>query len=120
MNEPAPEEQKPVRDAEKSTEETAAEKAAAKKKAGKKAAGKAEKKAARKPTRKTAGKAATKKAARKVAEASTRPAPTEEEIRRRAYEIYQRRGGEHGFDESDWHRAEEELREERARGEGGE
>jgi hypothetical protein len=33
-----------------------------------------------------------------------------EEIRRRAYEFYCERGGEHGSHEADWHRAESEVR----------
>lgn len=34
----------------------------------------------------------------------------EEEIRRRAYELYEERGREHGFDQDDWLRAEAEVR----------
>lgn len=34
----------------------------------------------------------------------------EEEIRARAYEFYQQRGGEDGHDAEDWLRAEEEIR----------
>lgn len=33
----------------------------------------------------------------------------EDEIRRRAYELYQERGGQHGFDQEDWSRAEAEI-----------
>jgi hypothetical protein len=33
-----------------------------------------------------------------------------EEIRRRAYEFYRERGGQHGSHEADWHRAEAEVR----------
>ncbi len=33
-----------------------------------------------------------------------------EEIRRRAYEFYNERGGQHGSHEADWHRAESEVR----------
>lgn len=36
--------------------------------------------------------------------------PTLEEISRRAYEIYQARGGEHGRHEEDWQQAERELK----------
>ncbi|HEX9816382.1 MAG TPA: DUF2934 domain-containing protein [Candidatus Thermoplasmatota archaeon] len=39
--------------------------------------------------------------------------PTEDEIRRRAYEIYQSRGGEPGRESEDWAQAERELREKR-------
>jgi len=34
----------------------------------------------------------------------------EDEIRLRAYELYEQRGGEHGYDVEDWLRAEEEVR----------
>ncbi len=34
----------------------------------------------------------------------------EEEIRRRAYELFQERGGQHGRDNEDWLRAETEIR----------
>lgn len=37
-------------------------------------------------------------------------APTEEQIRSRAYEIYIERGGGDGNDEDDWRQAERELR----------
>lgn len=33
-----------------------------------------------------------------------------EQVARRAYELYERRGGEHGHDWDDWFRAEEEIR----------
>jgi Protein of unknown function (DUF2934) len=36
------------------------------------------------------------------------------EIRARAYEFYQQRGGEHGHDAEDWLRAEEEIHHNRA------
>jgi hypothetical protein len=36
--------------------------------------------------------------------------PTTEEIAQRAYDLYQRRGGEHGHDLEDWAQAERELR----------
>ena len=39
----------------------------------------------------------------------------EDEIRRRAYELYEQRGGEHGHDVQDWLRAEEEIKEMQAR-----
>jgi hypothetical protein len=40
------------------------------------------------------------------------PSPAElyDEIRRRAYEFYRARGGQHGSHEADWHRAESEVR----------
>jgi len=36
--------------------------------------------------------------------------PTEEDVRRRAYERYLERGGEHGMDFEDWLAAERDLR----------
>ena len=33
----------------------------------------------------------------------------EDEIRTRAYELYQERGGQHGFHQEDWRRAETEI-----------
>lgn len=41
---------------------------------------------------------------------ATASAPTQEQIARRAYEIFQARGGTHGNPEHDWHQAERELR----------
>ena len=41
--------------------------------------------------------------------------PTEDQIRLRAYEIYLRRGGQHGWDQDDWFQAEKELKEEAGR-----
>ncbi len=38
------------------------------------------------------------------------PADLYDEIRRRAYEFYRARGGQHGSHEADWHRAESEVR----------
>jgi DNA relaxase NicK len=35
--------------------------------------------------------------------------PETDEIRRRAYEFYCERGGQHGLHEADWYRAESEL-----------
>ena len=37
-------------------------------------------------------------------------APTDEQIRARAYEMYLERGGDHGLDFDDWVRAERELK----------
>jgi hypothetical protein len=42
--------------------------------------------------------------------AQPKPAELYEEIRRRAYEFYRERGGQHGSHEADWHRAESEVR----------
>lgn len=33
-----------------------------------------------------------------------------DEVRRRAYELYEERGGQHGLHEDDWYRAEQEIR----------
>lgn len=38
------------------------------------------------------------------------PAPTEDEIRQRAFELYEARGREPGHDVEDWQQAERELR----------
>ena len=35
--------------------------------------------------------------------------PTHEDIARRAYQLYEERGGEHGRDQDDWFQAEREL-----------
>jgi hypothetical protein len=37
------------------------------------------------------------------------PSATQDRIRQRAYELFQKRGGQHGFDIEDWLRAEAEL-----------
>jgi hypothetical protein len=41
----------------------------------------------------------------------TTPPTREEKIRRRAYELFLERGGEHGRDQEDWFRAEREVAE---------
>ena len=43
---------------------------------------------------------------------TAQPSPAElyDQIRRRAFELYRERGGEHGSHEADWHRAETEVR----------
>jgi hypothetical protein len=46
---------------------------------------------------------------------STQPG-IEEEIRRRAYELYEERGRLHGFEQEDWARAEAEIRNKYQRG----
>jgi hypothetical protein len=43
------------------------------------------------------------------------PAPSEEEIARRAYEIFLSRGGEPGHEAEDWQQAERELRKDRGK-----
>ncbi len=40
--------------------------------------------------------------------------PDAEEIRRRAYQLWEQRGGTHGSHEEDWFRAEQELRNKRS------
>jgi hypothetical protein len=37
------------------------------------------------------------------------PPPTQDRIRQRAYELFQQRGGQHGFDIQDWLKAEAEV-----------
>lgn len=90
-----------------------------------------EKKSADKPAAKktTAKKSATPQAPKKsvaeeIAKTAPKPAPQPtssrtpqpsaaelyDEIRRRAYEFYCARGGQHGSHEADWHRAESEVR----------
>ncbi len=46
----------------------------------------------------------------KSAAKAKKAGPSLEEISRRAYEIYQARGGEHGRHEEDWQQAERELK----------
>lgn len=48
----------------------------------------------------------------KAAVRTARPSTAElyDEIRRRAYEFYRERGGQHGSHEADWQRAESEVR----------
>jgi Protein of unknown function (DUF2934) len=43
------------------------------------------------------------------------PQELEHQIRQRAYELYEARGGEDGHELEDWSRAEEEIREKKAR-----
>ncbi|HEV2990543.1 MAG TPA: DUF2934 domain-containing protein [Candidatus Angelobacter sp.] len=48
-----------------------------------------------------------------ITESAPTPSPQpmmEEEIRRRAYELYEERGRQHGFEQEDWARAEAEIR----------
>lgn len=45
-----------------------------------------------------------------AARLAPQPAMTSEDIARRAYEIFKRRGGAHGADLADWLQAEQELR----------
>lgn len=54
--------------------------------------------------------AATGRTAKKAKATPPRPAPSHEEISRRAYELFQQRGGAHGYEHEDWVRAERELR----------
>ena len=41
------------------------------------------------------------------------PAPTHDEIARRAYELFEKRGGEPGHEQEDWHQAEKDLRDQK-------
>ena len=45
-----------------------------------------------------------------VTETNMYPSVSEDTIRRRAYELYMQRGGQHGGHVDDWYRAEAELR----------
>lgn len=47
---------------------------------------------------------------RKPSPKTAKPSPSEAEIRQRAYELYERRGGAPGHEQEDWARAERELR----------
>jgi len=60
------------------------------------------------PKRKPATKNRTPKKAK--APVSKRRDPSHEEISRRAYELFEQRGGMHGQEHDDWLRAERELR----------
>ncbi len=70
--------------------------------------------AARKKNDGPNGNSTTKRAAKAMAAPSNLavmpPVNLDEEIRKRAYEIYQERGGNHGLDQDDWYRAEQEVR----------
>jgi Protein of unknown function (DUF2934) len=48
--------------------------------------------------------------ARGAAALAEPPRAAEDEVRRRAYELYEERGGEQGHDWDDWFRAEQEVR----------
>lgn len=71
--------------------------------------------ATRKKSDSTNGNSTPKRAAKSMAAAAASnlavmpPVNLEEEIRRRAYEIYEERGGRHGLDQDDWFRAEQEV-----------
>jgi hypothetical protein len=59
----------------------------------------------------TAGNNGAANVAASVAAATSRPGgPTREDVARRAYELFQARGGKHGYDIEDWLKAERELR----------
>lgn len=59
---------------------------------------------------KKGGDAASKKPRAK--KGAAQDGPSREDIERRAYELYERRGGEHGLHDDDWLEAERQLREE--------
>lgn len=83
-------------------------KAAAKKNTTSKAAKEPAEKATAKKT--TAKKTAAPRSAKATDGTASRREPSQEDIARRAYEIYLERGGRHGNDADDWLRAERELR----------
>ncbi len=90
----------------------------------KKSADKAKKKTAAKKSAAPKADAPRKSVAEEIAKAApapmsssasartAQPSPAElyDEIRRRAYEFYRARGGQHGSHEADWHRAESDVR----------
>jgi len=49
------------------------------------------------------------KTATAITELMTQPVDVQDAIRQRAYELFQRRGGQHGTDLEDWVRAEREI-----------
>ena len=51
-----------------------------------------------------------KEVPRNTLAATAEPSNVKEEIRRRAYELFEARGGEDGHELDDWLRAEEEIR----------
>src|SRR5690606_11516957 len=59
---------------------------------------------------------ATPSNARQTAGPASKDGPNHEQISRRAYELFQKRGGKHGYHMEDWHEAERQLREERQDG----
>jgi hypothetical protein len=77
--------------------------------AAKKTAGSRAKKSDGAAAKKSDGAAAKKPRAKKGA---AQDGPSREDIERRAYELYERRGGEHGLHDDDWLEAERQLREE--------
>lgn len=94
-----------------SSDKSAPKKTAAKKSPAKKAA--AKKAAVKKPAEVAIAVAAAAppgSASAAVHRAQPSTAELYEEIRRRAYELYCERGGDHGSHEADWHRAELEVR----------
>ncbi|WIG95809.1 DUF2934 domain-containing protein [Myxococcus sp. SDU36] len=65
---------------------------------------------ANKPTEPSSSKPPATSARSKPRAPEPRPGPTNEQIARRAYEIFLARGGTHGSSEQDWFQAERELR----------
>ena len=58
---------------------------------------------------KTSAPKAVKVGVVKKSVSAAKPVPTQDEIAKRAYELYLARGGEHGHDAEDWAQAESEL-----------
>ncbi|NVJ01799.1 DUF2934 domain-containing protein [Myxococcus sp. AM009] len=63
-----------------------------------------------KPTGPSSSKPPAASARSKLRAPEPRPGPTNEQLARRAYEIFLARGGTHGSSEQDWFQAERELR----------
>lgn len=94
---------------EKKSSDTPASKPASKKAAKKVATTKV---AAKKPAEVVTAAAAAGPQLSTVAAQKAQPSAVQlhDEIRRRAYELFRERGGQHGSHEADWHRAESEVR----------
>lgn len=110
----------PPSPADETPEQPAPKKAAGRKKsAGTEPAPASEAKPARTSTKKASAQAADAQPKKPAARRATRKKPVEishEDIARRAHELFERRGGQHGFHLEDWYEAERQLREEAARG----
>jgi hypothetical protein len=61
--------------------------------------------------RRTERRSATPEAEGPSTQADRNGNPNSDEVARRAYELYEHRGGEHGRDWDDWFQAEQEVRE---------
>ncbi len=94
-----------------STKKSTAKKAPAKSRA-KKAAGSTDSKATKSTAKKTTAKKSTarKTTAKKSTAKADSELSTEERISKRAYELFEARGGKHGYHHEDWLQAEKEVK----------